>query len=126
MIDWTKTEKRRSPRFEIDIPFSGFVSADGHQFQAKTRDISAWGVGVLVYDHLSIGAQVDIEISLSNIDDKFCLKGKVVWVKSMDKLDQYRTGISLVASHFNPIPLVLRMLQLKAASRLNSFRLPPS
>ncbi len=126
MIIWTKTEKRRSPRFEIDIPFSASLCSDSCDFQAKTRDISAWGAGVLVKEHLPIGVSIILEISSPENEDIYSLKGRVIWVKSLDIPGYFRTGISFSSDNFNPIPLVLKMLQLKAAARTRSSRINPA
>jgi hypothetical protein len=116
MQEWTKTEKRRAPRFEIDIPIAGFTGMPNLEFESKVRDISAWGLGMIVSRHIPIGSLIDVVLLMPEKQDQVRLKGKIIWVQSAS-LDRYRIGAQFLADNFNPIPYVLKTLQHRALAR---------
>jgi hypothetical protein len=116
MQPWIKTEKRKTPRFEIDIP----VSVPAPQFDtpivSRARDISAYGLGTTVPLPLPLGTVLDVVLMMPEKEDQVRLRGTVIWIKSTAS-DTYRVGIRFLADHFNPIPCVLKTLQHKAMAR---------
>jgi c-di-GMP-binding flagellar brake protein YcgR len=116
MQEWTKIEKRRAPRFEIDIPIAGFTYSSNLEFQSKIRDISAWGMGMIVPRNIPVGSLIDIVLMMPEKQDQVRLKGKIIWVQSAS-LNKYRVGAQFLADNFNPIPYVLKTLHHRAMAR---------
>jgi c-di-GMP-binding flagellar brake protein YcgR len=116
MQEWTQIEKRRAPRFEIDIPIASFTGVQNLEFKSKVRDISAWGMGMVVSHHIPIGSLIDVVLMMPEKQDQVRLKGKIIWVQSTS-LDRYRIGAQFLAHNFNPIPYVLKTLQYRAMAR---------
>jgi hypothetical protein len=116
MQQWTQQEKRRAPRFEIDIPIATFTSPF-IQIRSKVLDISAYGIGAVVAQPLAIGTELDLVFMLPDQEDRVRLKSKVIWVRSMSNPEHYRIGTRFFCDNFNPIPYVLKTLQQKAISR---------
>jgi hypothetical protein len=116
MQEWTQIEKRKAPRFEIDIPIASFAGLSSLEFKSKVRDISAWGMGMIVSRHIPIGSLIDVVLLMPEKQDQVRLKGKIIWVQSAS-LDRYRIGAQFLADNFNPIPYVLKTLQHRALAR---------
>jgi hypothetical protein len=116
MQPWIKTEKRKAPRFEINIPIASTVPQSDIPISSQIHDISAYGLGTMVPLHLPIGTALDVVLMMPEKEDQVCLKGKIIWVKSIAS-GSYRVGIQFQEDHFNPIPYVLKALQYKAMAR---------
>jgi hypothetical protein len=113
---WTKTEKRKAPRFEIDIPVTTTICRAVVPVMSKIHDISAYGVGTMLPFHAPIGTELDLMLMMPEKEDQVRFKGKIIWVQSMVS-GNYRVGIQFLTDHFNPIPYVLKTLQHKAMAR---------
>jgi hypothetical protein len=116
MQEWTQIEKRRAPRFEIDIPIVGFTGVPNLEFESKVRDISAWGMGIIVPRHMPVGSSIDVVLMMPEKQDRVRLKGRIIWMQCVSP-DRYRVGAQFLADNFNPIPYVLKTLQHRAQSR---------
>ncbi|HNQ50450.1 MAG TPA: PilZ domain-containing protein [Candidatus Omnitrophota bacterium] len=126
MHQWTHTEKRRAPRFEISIPILNYTGPAGAPVPATLRDMSAYGIGAMMDCALPIGTALDIVLMMPEQEDRVRLQGSVIWVQDANSLGYYRAGIRFQQGHFNPIPYILKMLQAKAKSRFSSSRLYPA
>jgi len=116
MQPWAKTEKRKAPRFDIDIPIASSAQQSNISILSKIHDISAYGLGTRIPLPLPIGTVLDVVLMMAEKEDQIRLKGKIIWVQSTAS-DTYRVGIEFLADHFNPIPYVLKTLQRKAMAR---------
>jgi len=120
---WTKAEKRKAPRFEIDIPSASITPQSAGALTTKIHDLSAYGLGATVPRHFPIGTLLDVVLMMPEKEDQVCLKGRIIWVQS-SAADNYRVGIQFLADHFNPIPYVLKTLQHKAIARFPGHSYP--
>jgi hypothetical protein len=116
MQPWTRTEKRKAPRFETDISIASSPYQSDTSILSKIHDISAYGFGTVVPLQFPIGTVLDIVLMMPEKEDQVRLKGKIIWVQSTAS-NTYRVGIEFLADHFNPIPYVLKTLQHKAMAR---------
>lgn len=123
MQPWTQAEKRKAPRFEIDIPIASIALESSGALTTKIHDLSAYGLGATVARHFPIGTLLDVVLMMPEKEDRVCLKGKIIWVQS-STADHYRVGVQFLADHFNPIPYVLKTLQHKAMSRFPGHPYP--
>ena len=113
---WTKIEKRKAPRFEIDIPIASSPFQSPVSVMSKIHNISAYGLGTTVPLPWPIGTVLDLVLMMPEKEDQVRLQGKIIWVQSVTS-GSYRVGIQFLADHFNPIPYVLKTLQHKAMAR---------
>jgi hypothetical protein len=122
MQPWTKVEKRKAPRFEIDIPAISYTGPSDIPIPSKLHDLSAYGLGTTIDCTIPIGTAIDVVLMMPQQQDQVRLRGTVIWVQGANAFGYYRTGIKFQSDHFNPIPYVLKALQCKARARFSYGR----
>ena len=102
-------EKRIFERFKIEFPVRFLDVNARKEGRGKMMDISASGCGVLVTQTaLEFGTSLEIWLHLSDNQDLFHTKGKVVWCKEVEP-DVYHVGVKFDSVDFMSISHVLRM-----------------
>ena len=119
MSEHVQLEKRKAPRFDIDMPVTAYSSQVETELVSELRNISVYGLGVVMKQAIPIGSILEIVLMLPDKEDRIRLKGRIIWVNSLNYIHRYRVGIQLLEESFNPIPYVLKMLQSKARNRFS-------
>src|SRR6185503_14460851 len=94
-------EKRKSPRFECQVPI---MTKKGTAFDtSQTVDISQGGVGIISERFIPINTKMAVEIALAPESEPVLTVGRVKWVQKIPQSDQFRIGMvfSKVARDIN-------------------------
>ena len=92
-------ERRRFPRLNVsvDIEYSILKKESLHGNESITKNISAGGICLIVYEDVKVGSLLDLKINISEINYSINVKGKVIWSSSFsigsDQRDRYDLGI---------------------------------
>lgn len=80
---WFKAERRRAPRYRVNFEIR-YRRLEGEQLvQAKTRDLSQTGVGLILEERLAPGMLVDLEFHLPNRTAPLEVTGKIAWSREV-------------------------------------------
>jgi hypothetical protein len=104
-------ERRRYPRFDLELKLKNFDLNLLGEISANTCDISSKGIGCVSDRGLNVGATLDIWLYLPD-GEAIHTAGKVMWVSPGG--DKYRMGICLDNEELKPIPIVLRSIKMKS------------
>ncbi|MBI5145073.1 MAG: PilZ domain-containing protein, partial [Candidatus Omnitrophica bacterium] len=105
-------ERRRVPRFSVSIPLTYYNFNSQKSNQGKLHNLSAQGIGFVTDEELAPGTYLEIWLEMPDNGEQIYTKGKVVWTKQLET-NQYRVGINLEGFNLKPIPIVLRIIQVK-------------
>jgi c-di-GMP-binding flagellar brake protein YcgR len=92
-------ESRRFPRMmvSVDIEYNVLKKESSEREKAVTRDISAGGICLIVYEKVDIGSILDLKIHFDDTSEPLDVRGKVVWSSHFtvgpDGRDRYDLGI---------------------------------
>ena len=106
-------ERRRYPRYEVNIFLRSIDLNSTREIQCNTHDISQNGIGLSGNRSFPSGTSLDIWLHMPDNNEQIHTKGKVVWT-SMIGPDRFRSGIELDKADLVPIPLVLRTIRMRA------------
>ncbi len=93
---YTGAERRQYKRlnvYHMSVPIRIKTKHDDFLAPGILLDISAGGVGLLIFKEIPLGAVVELSISLNNLNTDI-IKAQVVWVKSSEKT--YRLGLKFI------------------------------
>ena len=86
---WFKAERRRAPRYRVDFQI-WYRRLEGEQLgQAKTRDLSQTGVGLVLEERLESGSFIYLEFALSDRLGPVGVTGKVAWSREVPHADPH-------------------------------------
>jgi len=106
-------DRRRFPRYEVNIFLRSIDLNSTREIQCNTHDISSNGIGLSGNRSFPAGTSLDIWLHMPDNGEQIHTKGKVVW-SSMIGPDRFRSGIELANADLKPIPLVLRTIRMRA------------
>ena len=86
------SNKRRAPRVNCIVPVD---SKQGSLFdQLQTIDISRGGLGFVSHQRIPINKRIAIELDLFDETEPVVVIGRVRWVKTIGKSENYRIGLA--------------------------------
>lgn len=88
------SDKRIFARFSKELPARFIDSYGNKEGFARTQDISAKGLGLLVNEEIRPNSSLEMWLTFADKDEPFYTRGKVVWSKML-KPDMYRIGVNL-------------------------------
>lgn len=103
-------ERRKYPRFDIELEMKNYLKNSGGEMAMRTKDISAKGIGCVSESPLPVGTRLDMWLHLPN-GEPIRTEGMVSWIARDGS--RYRLGIDLVKEELKPIPIVLKSLQMR-------------
>jgi hypothetical protein len=103
-------ERRKYPRFDIELEMKNYLKNSGGEIPMRTKDISAKGIGCICDYAIPVGTEMDMWLHLPN-GEPVRTEGKVSWIGRDGS--RYRLGIDLVKEELKPIPIVLKSLQMR-------------
>lgn len=103
-------ERRKYPRFDVNLALKNFCLDCRSEITATTSDISDKGIGCRSDRMLPVGERLDIWLYPPD-GDPVQTEGTVVW--SVADVDGHRMGIDLGTAEIKAIPLVLRAIRPK-------------
>ena len=95
-------EKRKYPRLNtsVDINYNVTGKVPRQQQKSVTKNISAGGICLIVYEDIEVGAILNLKFNLGGTEDIIEAKGVVVWRSSFsilqDKRMRYDVGIEFI------------------------------
>lgn len=93
---YTETERRQYKRlnvYHMSTPIKIKTKNEEILVPGILLDISAGGVGLLMFKEIPLGSIVELSIGLNNLSTDI-IKAKVVWVKASEKT--YRLGLKFI------------------------------
>jgi hypothetical protein len=99
---WNKAERRRFKRLKTILEIR-YEILDNYRYnqEAKTRDISQGGIGLVIYEKLKAGTPLRIWMNFSSKKERTFLLGNIVWTKEVftEKADKrtFFAGIMFTA-----------------------------
>ena len=86
------SNKRKNDRYQCIVPVDG---KDGSSFaQTKTVNISKGGLGFVSHQRIPINKRIAIELDLFDENEPVVVIGRVRWVKTIGKSENYRIGLA--------------------------------
>ncbi len=92
-------ERRRYPRFSIDLPIEYFRIPSPEKKQARTGNISEGGIMIYVPEKLEIGQQLRVKIYFLADPSLTAMEviGEVVWIDlCLEDGNEYRSGLKFI------------------------------
>ncbi|MDD5236770.1 MAG: PilZ domain-containing protein [Candidatus Omnitrophica bacterium] len=91
-------EKRLFPRIYTKLPFRYHVIGQRHVSAARTKDISASGLGFVAEKFIAPATNIRLEIGipLKTVNPV----GRVVWSQAMAHSDNYRIGLEFTKINY--------------------------
>ncbi len=80
---WLKPERRRAPRYRVDWPVRYRRVDSTSVNDARVRDLSQTGVGLIVRERLPADSQIQIEFILPDPASPVSATGKVRWIREV-------------------------------------------
>ena len=79
-------DRRKCQRFntELDLKYS-LISSPRSSFSTNSRNISAVGISILVYELLPKDSFIEMEVSVPGSKENLKLKGKIAWCEGCEK-----------------------------------------
>lgn len=105
-------EKRAYPRFPISLPVCCQNGNPASKIYARTRDISAIGLGIVADSEIPIGTNFDLYLEMLDNKERIQRKGEVVWLQKVEE-GMFRIGIRVLEQKLKPIPIVLRTINFQ-------------
>jgi HD-GYP domain-containing protein (c-di-GMP phosphodiesterase class II) len=99
-------ERRKSPRFPLEIPFVFRSKLDSKERSGKTINISTCGLLIANQRLYPLGTECDITMRLD--DKEYCVKGRIARVDKKLSQNLYYLGISFVDPACIDIPFKYR------------------
>lgn len=107
------SDRRKYPRFDVELPLKNFCHSSAGEISASTRDISSKGIGCVCGNGLPVGTPLDVWIYVPGKEPQL-VEGIVVWRCNDGGL--FRMGIELTTQELKPIPMVLNAIRNKCRS----------
>jgi len=95
-------------RFPVDIAARYLNPDTGKEGLAKIQDVSAKGLGLAASEELRLNAALEIWLEVKNMGESLYTRGKVVWKKPEEGINNYRLGVELEKADLMGISRVLR------------------
>lgn len=92
-------ERRRYPRFSIDLPIEYYRLTSSEKRQARVSNISEGGLMIYVPEKLEIGQQLRVKIFFLAEPNLTAMEviGEVVWVDlCLEEGNEYRSGLKFI------------------------------
>lgn len=92
-------ERRRYPRFSIDLPIEYYRLPSSEKRQARVSNISEGGIMIYVPEKLEIGQQLRVKIFFLAEPNLTAMKviGEVVWIDlCLEEGNEYRSGLKFI------------------------------
>ncbi len=92
-------ERRRHPRFSIDLPIEYFRMPSPEKKQARASNISEGGIMIYVPERLEIGQQLRVKIYFLADPSLTAMEviGEVVWIDlCLEEGNEYRSGLKFI------------------------------
>lgn len=92
-------ERRRYPRFSIDLPIEYYRLPSSEKKQARVSNISEGGIMIYVPEKLEIGQQLRVKIFFLAEPNLTAMEviGEVVWIDlSLEEGNEYRSGLKFI------------------------------
>lgn len=92
-------ERRRYPRFSIDLPIEYLRLPSSEKRQARVSNISEGGLMIYVPEKLEIGQQLRVKIFFLVEPNLTAMEviGEVVWIDlSLEEGNEYRSGLKFI------------------------------
>lgn len=92
-------EKRRYPRFSIDLPIEYYRLPSSEKRQARVSNISEGGIMIYVPEKLEIGQQLRVKIFFLAEPNLAAMEaiGEVVWIDlCLEEGNEYRSGLKFI------------------------------
>lgn len=94
-------------RFNADMPLR-FLELDGNrEGTARTKDISAKGMGIICKEQLKSRTPLEVWLEIPDKGEPLYARGEVVWARQQG-LDEYRMGIHLEKANLMGLSRVMR------------------
>ncbi|MCF7916758.1 MAG: PilZ domain-containing protein [Candidatus Omnitrophica bacterium] len=111
-MNWDSHERRQFVR--INLPLKIYLSGSPHNLPAKTENISAGGLRVIINHKFNSGSIVDLKIYVTEEKPISC-QGKILWVFSRKKpqtkdLFCYDTGIEFAKIRKSDLELIKKII----------------
>ena len=97
-----KVERRRFPRLitSADVEYTILEKKALQEKDTVSKNISAGGICLIVYEKIELGSLLDLKIRLEDINYVALVKGRVVWSSyftfDADKKARYDLGIEFI------------------------------
>jgi len=91
-------DRRIFQRLPVDIKAEYLNMDSGKRGQAKTHDIAANGIGLIVEEELPVSTALNIWLEIPENRNLLCVKGEVIWLKKIEP-HKYRAGVKLDGPH---------------------------
>ncbi len=92
-------ERRRYPRFSIDLPIEYYRLPSSEKRQARVSNISEGGIMIYVPEKLQIGQQLRVKIFFLAEPNLNAMEviGEVVWIDlCLEEGKEYRSGLKFI------------------------------
>lgn len=115
-------DRRRFARYRAAIPLTYRVLPAGSSVAGQTRDVSAGGVGLMLYEKLAPGTLVELTLRCDPPAKPLVVQGSVRWVREMpatagDPKRAFWAGIQLAAAGTATVERLQGLLRQLAAER---------
>lgn len=109
MPESNSENKRQAERLKLILPVKYLNLNSNKEGQAKLRDISDKGIGLVTDEALPVDTPLDIWLQMP---DGGCVyvRGEVAWVKELGS-DNYMVGIKLSKEELKSMQLAIRAMQ---------------
>ena len=105
-------EKRADLRFPMQAPITVFDYRTNEFFAAKTVNVSAHGLCLIIPVSLTCGEYIDVFFNHSKNPQSIIRKVRVVWTTNTITAP-FQAGLHLDGERINPVSLVLAELSTK-------------
>jgi hypothetical protein len=105
-------EKKMYTRFELNLPLIGLDLKNRKEMRCSTYEISAGAIGAFSAQELSAGTDLEIWLCMPDNAEEIHTRGKVVRSEKITP-EKYKIEIELDNADLKPMPLVLRIVQMK-------------
>lgn len=92
-------ERRRYPRFSIDLPIEYYRLPSSEKRQARVSNISEGGIMIYVPEKLEIGQQLRVKIFFLAEPNLTAMEviGEIVWIDlCLEEGNEYRSGLKFI------------------------------
>lgn len=92
-------ERRRYPRFSIDLPIEYYLLPSPEKRQARVSNISEGGIMIYVPEKLAIEQQLQVKIFFPTEPNLTTMEviGEVVWIDlCLEEGNEYRSGLKFI------------------------------
>lgn len=93
-VDRRIKDRRIFQRLPVEIKVEYLNMDSGKKGQARTHDIAANGIGLIIEEELPVSTELNIWIEIPENGNLLCIKGEVIWIKEIQP-HTYRAGVKL-------------------------------